>query len=741
MSSSLIESVAVDPRQILLFRGNTLVADFSDGKSTPESLGVGLANAASAMLDGDTLICGSGEVAATAIDFTANDIRVYFKGMTIVPTTGDDYSVIVNISGNRNVFHGLRVDGELRANSINYAKGVNVDGDSNLLVNCRVDRIYGGIVDSGDGIWITGDDNKLVNYHAEENHYSGLIVYGDRFTLDGGTFWNPGYKWMTVRAGLKPTYDGITLSNVVIRALQPGSADRASFSINNGSVFRKVTCDNIDSYVGDLISPGVSYNTSGREQCMKFDNAEDVHITNCRFRIGENAAAGGYSTGIAFQGTIKRVFIRDSWFSGGLAFGLEDIGLVDIEGCTFGGEINKFWLIHTIKCDHFRATDCTFNMHDGTSVFNYDPGFVSPRRLELKNCTFIGNGAGDQYVATNAQAQQLTGTTVNYNATYLAEGAGTMSPSNGYEGNLSMTTDANGSMLFDDTAINNGMPDPGAGPNYFSTLASGPNGAKIINFNWSPTGTQVVPEASWIAHGGFWKEYAEVGGGGGVTDHGDLTSIGTTTHAGIDSHIADDKNAHVSYVVLSDGDTTPSTNVGNRLLTNNASPITITDFEDPGAAGHVIHLIIGDDQTTIAHNANIDLSSGASWKPSLNDALSFIYDGAMWHEIGGLSSAAMTYREKSIGNLGTSGTIDLRQSRYHRATLNANWTASFTDPIGSGPLYLTLVQDGTGSRIVTWSGVSIAGSNPVINTGAGEETPIMFVFDSSSGNYHVFNAS
>ena len=80
---------------------------------------------------------------------------------------------------------------------------------------------------------------------------------------------------------------------------------------------------------------------------------------------------------------------------------------------------------------------------------------------------------------------------------------------NNVYGNQILTTDLNGDMLLNDANIGSGNgqhPDPGVGPTYFAAMAANNNGKRIWNINWSPDGTQTVPERGFIAHNGEWKE-------------------------------------------------------------------------------------------------------------------------------------------------------------------------------------------------------------------------------------------
>lgn len=76
-------------------------------------------------------------------------------------------------------------------------------------------------------------------------------------------------------------------------------------------------------------------------------------------------------------------------------------------------------------------------------------------------------------------------------------------------------------------------------------------------------------------------------------------------------------------------DATPDVSGGNVFVTANTT-VTITDF-DNGTAGQVIYIIFGDAGTTINESGNIVLSG--AFTSTLNDTISFVFDGATWYEL------------------------------------------------------------------------------------------------------------
>ena len=84
---------------------------------------------------------------------------------------------------------------------------------------------------------------------------------------------------------------------------------------------------------------------------------------------------------------------------------------------------------------------------------------------------------------------------------------------------------------------------------------------------------------------------------------------------------------------------------------------------------------------------------------------------------------------------GSAATIDLEDGNFHKITLTANCTLTFSNPPASGTagsFTLFLVQDGTGSRTVTWPGTvdwSAATAPTLTTTAAGVDVLTFITLD------------
>ena len=96
---------------------------------------------------------------------------------------------------------------------------------------------------------------------------------------------------------------------------------------------------------------------------------------------------------------------------------------------------------------------------------------------------------------------------------------------------------------------------------------------------------------------------------------------------------------------------------------------------------------------------------------------------------------SVTFEEEvNNGNSSTADTIDWGAGNKQRSTLTDNCTFTFTAPAGVTNVILKLIQDGTGSRTVTWP-ASVkwpGGTAPTLSTAAGAIDIVSFYFDGTN---------
>lgn len=92
--------------------------------------------------------------------------------------------------------------------------------------------------------------------------------------------------------------------------------------------------------------------------------------------------------------------------------------------------------------------------------------------------------------------------------------------------------------------------------------------------------------------------------------------------------------------------------------------------------------------------------------------------------------------EVDNGNSSTADTIDWTAGNKQKITLTGNCTFTFTDPSGPCNLILKLIQDGTGSRTVTWPATVKwpEGTAPTLSTAASSVDIVSFYWDGT--NYY-----
>lgn len=86
------------------------------------------------------------------------------------------------------------------------------------------------------------------------------------------------------------------------------------------------------------------------------------------------------------------------------------------------------------------------------------------------------------------------------------------------------------------------------------------------------------------------------------------------------------------------------------------------------------------------------------------------------------------------GNSGTADTVDWREGNMQKSTLTGNCTYTFTAPTNPGRYSLTLIQDATGSRTVTWPAAVRwpGGTAPTLTTTANAVDKVTFEYDGTN---------
>lgn len=157
---------------------------------------------------------------------------------------------------------------------------------------------------------------------------------------------------------------------------------------------------------------------------------------------------------------------------------------------------------------------------------------------------------------------------------------------------------------------------------------------------------------------------------------------------------------------------------GNEVFKITATASAVNEFTVVNAAtGNAVDLQATGGDT----NIDIKLTPKGSGKVAPQKSVNF-----------GAFTAYFT--ETDNGNSGASDTIDWTVSNKQKSTLTGNCTFTFTAPPGPCSLILKLVQDGTGSRTVTWPAAVhwSGGTAPTLTTTASKVDIISFYYDGST---------
>lgn len=120
-----------------------------------------------------------------------------------------------------------------------------------------------------------------------------------------------------------------------------------------------------------------------------------------------------------------------------------------------------------------------------------------------------------------------------------------------------------------------------------------------------------------------------------------------------------------------------------------------------------------------------------------------VFNDATTGTLYGRSLSQQSQTPVSAGNSGTALTLDLSKGNLQRVTLTGNVTFTFSNPTDGALYTLTLAQDATGSRTVTWPATVIwaGGSAPTLTTTASYIDEITFLYNAASTKYHDISIS
>lgn len=179
-------------------------------------------------------------------------------------------------------------------------------------------------------------------------------------------------------------------------------------------------------------------------------------------------------------------------------------------------------------------------------------------------------------------------------------------------------------------------------------------------------------------------------------------------------------------IAVANGGTGQTSYTDGQLLIGNTSGNTLTKATLTGTSNQV---------TVTNGNGSITLST----PQNIHTGASPTFVGLTLTGTLSVAKTASFTTEVDNGNSGTSKTIDWTQGNKQKITLTGVCTFTFTNPAGPASLIFKLIQDGTGSKTVTWPSVRWPGGvAPTLTTTASATDIVALYFD---GTNYYGNAS
>lgn len=264
-----------------------------------------------------------------------------------------------------------------------------------------------------------------------------------------------------------------------------------------------------------------------------------------------------------------------------------------------------------------------------------------------------------------------------------------------------------------------------------STLASRP-AAGTAGRKWMTRDAGVV--RLFYDTGSAWEEIAYIATGSNATVTGTITFSTAPVFSNNQSFAAD-------VTVGDDLSVVDDASIGGDLAVTGASTLAAVSATNISASGTLgvtgvstlgvtntgALTVDGTAEATTFSGSGASLTNLPGAQISGNLSVGSVTSNLGFRQTDGYSSMQ---RETSSGG---NTTIDFTNGNYHRHTLTGNGTVSFSNNSDGRWVVLEILQDATGSRTLSWSGVTWSGgSAPTASTTANRKDVYMFLCSGSN---------
>lgn len=400
----------MDRNAIWLFRHGSFVADYGYGLSTEKELGQGLQRALRDSVAGDEIVTGPFQAAVSDLTLDASKVHLACHSTRIVPD--GKHSHLLKLAGSDCVVSGLVVDGGARPNPAR-GYGIWVVGDRNRVLSCTANGNRGANYLNGDGSGIKIDnaasDTVIKDFASDDAGYAAVWLMGDRTLVSGAYITNP-YRAFSINSF--KNLEWMSIGNVVGIATEPGKSVLLNSNIDDGVELDELKLTNVSLVDTDMISPGVSYNSSTGHQMAKLQNTRRIVLQNVNLEHGTNAGSGIVRT-LYIQEYMgnkapEELIIRDSTFSDAMLLSLK-IPYLEIEGSVIARRsLRNYASAFRPKVGMGHFVGNTIYVHQRQFALTPDWQLETTDRLEFRYNSFIADHPGKSYVHKRYSAGMVT---------------------------------------------------------------------------------------------------------------------------------------------------------------------------------------------------------------------------------------------------------------------------------------------------------------------------------------------